>query len=436
MIDKIGGYKISEKLGEGGFGTVYKAVADGGEVVAIKLLNPEMLESDRVLQKFLDEAMILASIEHKNITNFKRLVKEGDKYAIIMEFVEGITLKDLLHKKGVINYEQGLNIVKQILEAFQFAHSKNIIHRDIKPANIMVDKKGNIKIMDFGIAKMTSTASHGTSKWGTYHYTAPERFKTNAVIDARSDIYSLGIMFYEMFTGRKPFESDDTARIIYCQVNETPVPPIQYAKISDHVNQAIMTSLEKDPTGRFSNCSEFSKALGLGYIDTDATVTSFAVDEIIARPKIWKKRQFLISISTFMILLIISIGIYFNYQKGEKVTADIRTETSEVSEKKAGAAIPSEPAVEEKRGDREIAKLYSDKAVEAYSSGETEVALKYAEDALKYNKNSVDAISVIGAIYYERGNYKKALELFNKAKSIKPEDEDIQAWIDQIREEM
>ena len=265
----IGEYEILEPLGEGGFGIVYKARANNGILTAIKVLNPQALDNEKVVKKFFHEAMILARLDHPNITKLFEFFPAQDAYAIVMEYVEGITLKEMiLSYKGKIPHAKAMDICQQILAAFQYAHENGIIHRDIKPGNIMINDQGVVKIMDFGIAKISSAASSDTRttwKWGAPHYMAPERFYEDGVIDARSDIYSLGVVFHETFTGRRPFESNDTVRIISCHLNEIPRSLQKYApEVPEHINQAILKALEKDPNNRFSSCIEFARALSQG----------------------------------------------------------------------------------------------------------------------------------------------------------------------------
>ncbi|MBI5844935.1 MAG: SUMF1/EgtB/PvdO family nonheme iron enzyme [Deltaproteobacteria bacterium] len=269
MSDKtIGEYKVIKPLGEGGFGIVYQArsSAPKSPLVAIKVLNREALGNEKVVKKFFHEAMILARLDHPNITRLFEFFPDREAYAIVMEYVEGVSLRELLSsQRGVLPFDRAMDICRQILAAFQYAHENGIIHRDIKPGNIMINPKGQVKIMDFGIAKYSSVASSETKttwRWGAPHYMAPERFHQDGAIDMRSDIYSLGVVFYEIFTGHKPFESSDTIRVIYCHINELPKPFDNYIQgLPEHVSNAIFKALEKDPEKRFTSCRQFLLAM-------------------------------------------------------------------------------------------------------------------------------------------------------------------------------
>ncbi len=264
---KIGDYEVIKSLGRGGFGSVWKATsADGSIVVAIKVLNPQALDNEKVVKKFFHEAMILAKLDHPNITKLMEFFPDGNNYAIVMEYVEGIELKQYLQQQnGLMPFDQAFKIAKQTLDAFQYANEHGILHRDIKPGNIMLDQNGDSKIMDFGIAKISTTATHDTAaKMLSVHYTPPERFDPSKSIDARSDIYSLGLVFYEMFAGRRPFMVEETSQIMFCHLNEIPDPPQKYAEsLNPRISNAILKALEKNPDDRFNDFREFSKALDL-----------------------------------------------------------------------------------------------------------------------------------------------------------------------------
>lgn len=453
--DVIGDYKILKELGVGGMGTVYKAEGPNGNLVALKMLHQEMLENKRVVQKFFNEAMILAKLEHEHITKLMEFFPDGDNFAIVMEYVVGDTLKDLIAEaKGVVPYKQALSLASQINDAFHFAHEQGIIHRDIKPANIMVPEGKIVKVMDFGIAKITSSASRGTSKWGTLHYTAPERFKDDTKVDLRSDIYSIGIMFYELFCGRKPFESDDDARIMYCHFNEDPDPPKDVVKgVSENVSNAILKSLAKNPDDRFNNCAEFNAAMfgeaavavPSSSIGSDATVPVMKTvikPPVIEGESIWKKKAVMVPLVLVLLLAVIGGGYFmFAGNAGEIVTqADTGTE-----ETSAAAAEEAAPSVAKKEAapaavataaqQKEMGEFYAKKAEEFYNDNDPFEALKYADMALKSDSKNVAALNLKGAIYFDRKNTDQALKFFNEVIAIDPGNEGAQEWIEYIESE-
>ncbi len=317
---KIGDYTIIKTLGRGGFGSVWKAESSTGEIVALKVLNPQVLDNQRVVKKFFHEAMILAKLDHPNICKLKEFFPDGDNYAIVMEFVEGVELKKLLKDHGLLPFDQAFKIAKQTLGAFQYAFEQGIIHRDIKPGNIMITKEGDAKIMDFGIAKMSGAATHDTAaKMLSVHYVPPERFDPKKVIDQRSDIYSLGLVFYELFAGRRAFMVEETSQIMFCHLNEIPEPPEKFVKGLPHnISQAIMKALEKDPGDRFQDFREFSEAIDPGgsrAVPADATQ---AVDVRTIRPKpvteaaLKEKRKLpMIPIVAAVAVVLLAVAAYF-----------------------------------------------------------------------------------------------------------------------------
>ena len=262
---KIGQYFVSNLLGKGGFGSVWKGLTPDGEPVAIKVLNPDVLENERAVRKFFHEAIILSKMDHPNICRFYDFFPYEGNYAIVMDFVKGVELKSILEEQGgPLPMAQARHIAAQALDAFHYAHMKDVLHRDIKPENISVDEEGTAKVMDFGIAKLSTSESQQTSLFMiSPRYTAPERFdagNTDAV-DHRADIYSLGLVFYEMFTGTHPFQTDSPTEMIVAHVNTVPAPPDEIADIPRQISDAIMRAVAKDPADRFEDFGAFKMAL-------------------------------------------------------------------------------------------------------------------------------------------------------------------------------
>ena len=267
MIDNIRDYKIVKKLGEGGMGTVYLAEDIMLErKVALKVLNPVLTKDSTFTERFRHEAKIQASLIHPNIVALYNYFRESDNYCMVMENVEGDTLKHLISSTGPMPEQRAIWILNQLLEAVGFAHKKGIIHRDIKPSNILITKDDNVKILDFGIAKILQDkglTKTGT-KMGTVYYMSPEQIKAVKDIDHSTDIYSLGITLYEMLSGRVPFNVDtDSDFEIMNEIvsSELKDPREYYPHISNWVVDVLFDSVHKDRDKRIQNTDEFRNRL-------------------------------------------------------------------------------------------------------------------------------------------------------------------------------
>jgi serine/threonine protein kinase len=260
----VGNYKITDKLGEGGMGAVFKGVDLMLErEVAIKVLRPEFSSQPQLVERFRAEAVTLAKLNHPNVATLHGFFRQGSDFFMIMEFLRGETIDSVILRTGAMPLEQAVRLFCQALEGIGHAHSMGIIHRDIKPANMMVTQKGTIKVMDFGIARVLGTArmTREGSIVGTIAYMSPEQIRGEES-DARADIYSLGILLYEMLTGRIPFVGDTEFKLMMAQIEEPPPPPRTFAPhISVSVEQAIMRALAKRPEARFQTVEEFRTAL-------------------------------------------------------------------------------------------------------------------------------------------------------------------------------
>jgi len=254
-------YKINEQIGQGGMGVVYKAEDSKlKREVAIKFL-PRFISSDKEeKQRFEIEAQAAAALNHPNIATIFAIEQEDEKIFIVMEYINGAELKDKI-KKGPIELEESQNIIEQIAEGLNVAHKKGIIHRDIKSANIMISQSGHVKIMDFGLAKVGGTTQItrlGTTL-GTTAYMSPEQARGEQV-DARTDIWSMGVIFYEILTGRLPFKGDFDQAVIYSILNEDQDSIISLKEeLPIELDHLIKKMLSKDPELRFRNMEEFLK---------------------------------------------------------------------------------------------------------------------------------------------------------------------------------
>lgn len=265
MIGKeIGNFKIVEKIGEGGMGAVYRGLDVMLErEVAIKMLRPELSSQPDVVERFRTEAVTLAKLNHPNIATLYSFMRDGEDFFMIMEFVRGQSLDDVIRRFGAMSVERAILLIGQALEGLDHAHRMGIIHRDIKPANLMVTDEGAIKVMDFGIARMLGTArlTRQGNVVGTIEYMSPEQVRAMET-DARSDVYSMGIVLYEMVTGRVPFSSTSEFELMKAQVEQAPPPPRSFAAhIPLQIEQALMRSIAKKPEARYQTAGEFRATL-------------------------------------------------------------------------------------------------------------------------------------------------------------------------------
>ena len=259
-------YEILEKIGNGGMATVYKAKCHVlNRYVAIKILKDEFTTDSEFIKKFNTEAQSAASLTHPNIVSVYDVCNEDNLYYIVMELIKGKTLKEIIEEDGRLSWKWSVNIAIQIASALETAHKNNIIHRDIKPHNIIITEDGIAKVTDFGIAKAVSNSTitaFGTTI-GSVHYFSPEHAR-GGYTDAKSDLYSLGIVMYEMLTGRVPFDADTPVSVALKQVQEEPVDPIKYNEnIPISVNRIILKAMQKDPNLRYQNATEMIHDLSL-----------------------------------------------------------------------------------------------------------------------------------------------------------------------------
>ncbi len=255
-----GRYQIVEELGKGGMGKIYKAQdIELKEKVALKLIKPEISADKKTVERFQNELKFARKIVHKNVGRMYDLGKDKGSYFITMEYVEGQDLKGMIRQSKQLTIGTAISIAKQVSEGLAEAHRLGVIHRDLKPSNIMIDKDGNARIMDFGIARsLKDKGITGAGVMiGTPEYMSPEQVEGKD-IDQRTDIYSLGVIFYEMMTGRVPFGGDTALTIAVKQKTEEPKDPREFnAQISEDLSRLILRCLEKDKDKRFQSAGEF-----------------------------------------------------------------------------------------------------------------------------------------------------------------------------------
>lgn len=274
-------YEIVSKIGAGGMSDVYKAKDHVlGRFVAIKVLKPEFSEDRGFVAKFRTEAQSAAGLEHPNIVNIYDVGSEEGLHYIVMEYVEGITLKTYIEKKGQLSFKEAVSIAIQVARGIEAAHNKQIIHRDIKPQNIMISTEGKVKVMDFGIARAASSNTVSSDVMGSVHYSSPEQAR-NGFVDGRSDIYSLGIVMYEMVTGRVPFDGDTTVAVAIQHLQEEMTPPSVYAKnLPISMEKIILKCTQKNADRRYQTIGDLLADLrrSLVHPDEDFVVIAPLVD--------------------------------------------------------------------------------------------------------------------------------------------------------------
>lgn len=268
MIGEVLGerYELLEKIGEGGMAIVYKARDRKlDRLVAVKILKKEFANNKDVAEKFKKEATAVANFSNSNIVNVLDVGHEEDGNVdyFVMEYINGKTLKEFIKYNGKLTYTTAINIAIKIAKALECAHGNNIIHRDVKPQNILVTESGEVKVTDFGIAKSStsSTITNTTTIMGSAHYLSPEQAK-GSFIDFRSDIYSLGIVLYEMVTGKLPFDGESPVTVALKHIQEEPIEPKAInASIPNSLNALIMKCINKEPINRYESCRELIKDL-------------------------------------------------------------------------------------------------------------------------------------------------------------------------------
>ena len=263
-------YEIVGKVGAGGMSDVYKAMDHIlGRNVAIKVLKQEYSEDRNFVTKFRTEAQSAAGLEHPNIVNIYDVGSEEGLHYIVMEYVEGITLKTYIEKKGQLSFKEAVSIAIQVARGIEAAHNKNIIHRDIKPQNIIISTEGKVKVTDFGIARAASANTISSDVMGSVHYASPEQAR-NGFVDGRSDIYSLGIVMYEMVTGRVPFDGDTTVAVAIQHLQEEMVAPSAYApNLPISLEKIILKCAQKNPDRRYQTITELLTDLRKALINPD-----------------------------------------------------------------------------------------------------------------------------------------------------------------------
>lgn len=278
-------YMITEVIGVGGMAYVYKAFDKVcNRVVAVKILKDEFMSDAQFRRRFTNESKAITMLSHSNIVDVYDVSLEGDSLYIVMEYIDGITLKEYMERKGALSTVEALHFVKQILSGLAHAHERGIVHRDIKPHNIILLKDGTIKITDFGIARLTKFDTQTISDMaiGSVHYISPEQASGDRT-DARSDIYSAGIILYEMLTGKLPFEADTAVAVALKQVQAQPELPTELnPELPQGLEDITLKAIMKDPAIRYQSVGAF--LADIAQFESDPTITFNYIAEPIVEP--------------------------------------------------------------------------------------------------------------------------------------------------------
>jgi eukaryotic-like serine/threonine-protein kinase len=260
----IGDYQIVDVLGAGGMGKVYKVrnvISD--RIEAMKVLLPDLVSDADLADRFIREIKVQASLDHPNIAGLRTAFRAENQLLMVMEFVEGVTLDEKL-REGPLAPELAVEYTGQVLAALDYAHRRGVIHRDIKPANMMLTTGGVVKLMDFGIAKSATDRKltmTGTTM-GSLYYMSPEQIRGDTNLDARADLYSVGVSLYELVTGKRPFDGDSQFAIMAAHLQQAPVPPVQLdPRLPGPLNDLILMSVEKEAGRRFQTAAAFRGAI-------------------------------------------------------------------------------------------------------------------------------------------------------------------------------
>lgn len=280
----IKGYKVSRLLGQGGMANVYEAIVNErlGTRVAVKVLHPTLTLEPTIRQRFEQEAMSMAQLNHPHIAKVVDFVEEDNMLAMVMEYLDGLSLREYILKYGPVEPREALRIFGRVLDAFAYVHDKEIIHRDVKPSNIFLTVDGDPKVLDFGIAKLVSSSKLKTRtgvQIGTPLYMSPEQVKDPRSIDHRTDIYSLGVTLHHMLSGTPPYDQNTSEWEIQTKIVKEPLPILP--GMPARLNEIIQEATEKEPNERYQSCSEFKNAFRTKQVKNPAKLEQTPVQGIV-----------------------------------------------------------------------------------------------------------------------------------------------------------
>ena len=326
---KVGDYEVLAVLGAGGMGQVYKVrnvISD--RVEAMKVLLPNLSENAELADRFLREIKVQAAMTHPNIASLHTALRVENQLLMVMEYVEGHTIDSYL-AQGRIPVQHAIGYMAQVLSALSYAHKLGVVHRDIKPANMMVTPQGVVKLMDFGIARIAQDRqlTQTGHTVGSLYYMSPEQINGSPDVDARSDLYSLGISLYQMLTGKRPFDGDSDFKIMAAHLQQTPVPPIELEpELPQALNEVIMLAIARDPAKRFQSADAMLAALSsMGGQPNAAAAKAPVQPKLAPKPASGGKRGLYMligSVATLAVLVVAAMQLpkYFGTKAGEPQT--------------------------------------------------------------------------------------------------------------------
>ena len=334
---KILNYEITALIGEGGMGNVYLAKHTKlDRVVAIKSILPELVNNDEIKKRFLNEATSMSKLQHPNIVAMYDYHSDDEGLYLIMEYVEGKELDDYVRNLGKpLDEELSMVFMKQILSAFSHAHEKGIVHRDIKPGNIIISNSGEIKILDFGIAKIVGEEAHQLTKTGTQvgtvYYMSPEQVLGKKITHL-SDIYSLGVTMYELVTSINPYKGITTEYEIYDKIvkHDLPDPRDSNSKLSKHISEVLAKASSKDPKERYQTCQEFAMALQSSEknnISISSKVEDSSNSKIVVQNKPKGNKSTVIILSALLGIVVV-VFVLFQFQSSSSDDKDDSDESN------------------------------------------------------------------------------------------------------------
>lgn len=447
-MEKIGKYKITGLLGKGAMGIVYKALdPDITREVAIKTIHFDLVTEgtnrEEMMKRFIREAQAAGKLTHPNIITIYDVGREKDLTYIVMQYIEGQSLAKMLASRKKFSTLEFVKLFCQLCDALDYAHRNGIIHRDIKPANILIDKKGKPFIVDFGVARVeTSTITQTGTTIGTPSYMSPEQVRGQK-IDKRSDIFSLGIILYELLTGKCPFKAESITTVIYKIVNEEPLPLTKVKKgLPVAFEHIVEKALAKDPKDRYQNCKQLAADLqGLGK-GLDKTLVISADKGELVKWKEGKKRKIgLILVASFAVVVLLSAGGFWFFSQKTGNASSPSNETKEAKVEKP--PLPSQPQattsdpLEEKL--KEIRESFeredfvgtvrlAEKVLSEYADNTT--AQEYIDKAKsKMDEAFIAQTLADGISNYNKGDYGQCVQVMGKILKLDKENKEARRYL-------